>query len=144
MAPSSNPSTSNGYRILVVDDIPDNYLLLQMVLEAEGYQVDVADDGRGALNKVLTTPPDLVLLDVMMPEMSGFEVTQRIRKQPQLPYIPILLVTGYSEPSASEGLDCGADGFIRKPIDFDVLLARIREILHSNYHNVTHHERRSH
>lgn len=137
MTPSSSPSASNGYRILVVDDIPDNYFLLQMVLEAEGYQVDVADDGRVALTKISTAPPDLVLLDVMMPEMSGFEVTQKIRENSQIPYIPILLVTGYSEPSASEGLIHGADGFIRKPIDFDVLLARIQEILQSNSCNTT-------
>lgn len=116
-------------RILVVDDIADNSFLLQTVLESEGYQVEIADSGCLALQKIEIAPPDLVLLDVMMPEMNGFEVTQRIRQNPSLPFIPILLITGYTEPSAANGFDVGADGFIRKPINFDELLQRIRTIL---------------
>lgn len=116
-------------RILVVDDLPDNSFLLQTVLENEGYAVEVVDNGRAALEKIVTNPPDLVLLDVMMPEMSGFEVTRCIRQNPALPFIPILLVTGYSELNAADGFDVGADGFIRKPIDIDNLLNRVRTIL---------------
>jgi CheY-like chemotaxis protein len=116
-------------RILVVDDIPDNYFLLQTVLEAEGYHVEVADSGYAALESITSHPPDLVLLDVMMPVMNGFEVTQRIRQNSALPFIPILLVTAYSEPTPADGFDVGADGFIRKPIDFDELLDRIQAIL---------------
>lgn len=116
-------------RILVVDDIADNSFLLQTILEGEGYQVEIADSGYLALQKIELAPPDLVLLDVMMPEMNGFEVTQRIRQNPSLPFIPILLITGYTEPSAANGFDVGADGFIRKPINFDELLQRIRTIL---------------
>lgn len=116
-------------RILVVDDLPDNYVLLQTLLETEGYQVEVADNGEAALARIASDPPDLVLLDVMMPEMNGFEVTRQIRQNPSLPFIPILLVTGYSEPTPADGFDAGADGFIRKPIDFDHLLNRIRTIL---------------
>ena len=116
-------------RILVVDDLPDNYFLLQTVLESEGYQVEVADSGRSALESIASQPPDLVLLDVMMPEMNGFEVTRLIRQNPALPFIPIFLVTGYSEPTPADGFDVGADGFIRKPIDFDDLLNRIRIVL---------------
>ena len=116
-------------RILVVDDLPDNYFLLQTVLESEGYIVEVADSGRTALESIVFHPPDLVLLDVMMPEMDGFEVTRRLRENPALPFIPILLVTGYSEPKPADGFDVGADGFIRKPIDFDDLLHKIRTIL---------------
>jgi CheY-like chemotaxis protein len=122
-------SVSHVDRILVVDDLPDNYVLLQTVLEDEGYQVEVADNGHAALERVIARPPDLILLDVMMPEMSGFEVTRRIRQNPSLPFIPILLVTGYNEPTPADGFDAGADGFIRKPIDFDELLNRIRAIL---------------
>jgi CheY-like chemotaxis protein len=88
-------------RILVDDDLPDNYFLLQTVLESEGYLVEVADSGRVALESIASNPPDLVLLDVMMPEMSGFEVTRRLRQNPALPFIPILLVTGYSEKARS-------------------------------------------
>lgn len=116
-------------RILVVDDIADNSFLLQTVLEEEGYQVEIADSGQIALKKVLENPPDLILLDVMMPGMSGFEVTRYIRQNLSLPYIPILLITGYSEPTPADGFDVGVDGFINKPVDFDVLLSRVREIL---------------
>jgi CheY-like chemotaxis protein len=122
-------SVTNGDRILVVDDLPDNYVLLQTVLETEGYQVEIADNGHAALQKIASYPPDLVLLDVMMPGMNGFEVTRRIRQNPSLPFIPILLVTGYSEPTPADGFDAGADGFIRKPIDFEDLLKRVQTIL---------------
>jgi len=129
MNSASSKPIPNIDRILVVDDLPDNYVLLQTVLEDEGYQVEVADNGHTALERIESHPPDLVLLDVMMPEMNGFEVTRRIRQNPTLPFIPILLVTGYSEPIPADGFDAGADGFIRKPINFDDLLDRIRAIL---------------
>lgn len=116
-------------RILVVDDIADNSFLLKTILEGEGYQVEVADSGSQALNLIEAAPPDLVLLDVMMPEMDGFEVTERIRQNTDLPFIPILLITGYTEPSPADGFDVGADGFIRKPVDLDDLLTRVRSIL---------------
>ncbi|MBF1999197.1 MAG: response regulator [Synechococcales cyanobacterium C42_A2020_086] len=116
-------------RILVVDDIADNSFLLQTLLEAEGYQVEIADSGAAALAKVEANPPDLILLDVMMPGMNGYEVTRRIRENPRLPFIPIVLVTGHMQATASEGFEVGADGFIRKPIDFDELLSRIQSIL---------------
>lgn len=67
----------------------------------------------------------------MMPGLDGFEVTRRIRQNPSLPFIPILLVTGYSEPTAAEGFEAGADGFIRKPINFEELLSQIQTILQS-------------
>lgn len=116
-------------RILVVDDIPDNSFLLQTILEGEGFEVEVADSGQGALRKIVASPPDLVLLDVMMPGMNGFEVARLIRQNLALPYIPILLITGYTEPTSADAFDVGVDGFIQKPIDFDVLLDRIHEIL---------------
>ena len=84
---------ASNYRILIVDDIVDNLFLLQTVLEAEGYEVEVADNGRFAVAKVEAAPPDLILLDVMLLDMSGYEVTQRIRQNQELPYIPLLLVT---------------------------------------------------
>jgi CheY-like chemotaxis protein len=119
-------------RILVVDDIADNSFLLQTLLQAEGYQVEVADSGKSALEKIEADPPDLVLMDVMMPEMSGYEVTQQIRQNRELPFIPIVLVSGYDQPSSSAAFDACADGFIRKPIDFDELLGRVRSILPSD------------
>ncbi len=116
-------------RILVVDDLADNFLLLQTFLEGEGYQVEVADSGHAALDRITTNPPDLVLLDVMMPGMNGFEVTRQIRQNAALPYIPILLITGYIEPVPADGFEVGADGFLRKPIDVEDLLHRVRTIL---------------
>ena len=112
--------------ILVVDDLADNLLLLKLVLEAEGYSVEVADNGSAALAKVEEMQPDLMLLDVMMPEMTGYEVAQRIRQSEKLAAMPIVLITAYDEETVACGEDVGADGFIRKPIDFDELLARVR------------------
>ncbi|NJN01122.1 MAG: hybrid sensor histidine kinase/response regulator [Leptolyngbyaceae cyanobacterium SL_1_1] len=115
--------------ILVVDDSPDNLFLVQTILEEEGYQLAFAVDGLTALEKIRQSPPSLVLLDVMMPGMNGYEVTQKIRSNPNLPFIPILLVTAHEESSVVKGLDTGADDFIRKPFDMDELLARVRALL---------------
>ncbi|TAF09649.1 MAG: hybrid sensor histidine kinase/response regulator [Nostocales cyanobacterium] len=116
-------------RVLVVDDVTDNLFLVQTILESEGYKVDLVSDGATALQKVVQSPPDLILLDVMMPGMNGYEVTQRIRHYPGLSYIPILLITAYTQVSVVEALDVGADDFIRKPFDTDELLARVRSLL---------------
>jgi two-component system, sensor histidine kinase and response regulator len=116
-------------RILVVDDNPDNCLLIQAILQDEGYQVELSDSGKDALDKIGRLAPDLILLDVMMPGMDGYEVTRRIRENSALPFIPILLTTAYDQPSVAQGLDLGADDFIRKPVHFDELLARVRALL---------------
>lgn len=121
--------TRNVDRILVVDDTPDNCLLIQAILQDEGYEVELAESGREALDKIDQAPPDLVLLDVMMPGMDGYEVTRRIRDNTKLPFMPILLTTAYDQPSVAQGLDTGADDFIRKPVHFDELLARVRALL---------------
>lgn len=113
-------SVSPNKRILVVDDLEDNLFLLQAVLEVEGYQVDVADSGKAALEKIELEAPDLLLLDVMMPGMDGCEVVQHIRQNGSLPFIPIVLVTGCDRPHESLALDI--EGFIAKPIDFEKLL----------------------
>ncbi len=116
-------------RILVVDDTPDNCLLIQAILQDEGYDVELSESGKDALTKIDRSPPDLILLDVMMPGMDGYEVTRRIRQNTALPFIPILLTTAYDQPSVAVGLDLGADDFIRKPVHFDELLARVRALL---------------
>ncbi len=116
-------------RILAVDDIPDNLFLVQALLESEGYEVKLVNDGESALKEVEELPPSLILLDVMMPEIDGYEVTRRIRKIADDNYIPILLVTAFDDASVVEGLDAGADDFIRKPFDTDELLARVRSLL---------------
>lgn len=116
-------------RILAVDDTRDNLILVQTILESEGYEINLVTDGTAALQQVEQAPPDLILLDVMMPGMDGYEVTRRIRNNPELSYIPILLITAFHESSVVEGLDAGADDFIRKPFDTDELLARVRSLL---------------
>lgn len=116
-------------RILVVDDSPDNVFLIQTILEEEGYDISTAEDGPSALAQIDEYAPHLILLDVMMPGMDGFEVTVRIRKNSKLSFIPILLITAYDQPSVAQGLDMGADDFIRKPVEVDELLARVRSLL---------------
>ena len=116
-------------RLLIVDDVPDNLFLVRTILEEEGYEIITSSNGHDALKIIEAEPPDLVLLDVMMPKMDGYEVTRRIRAMSDLPFIPILLITAYDRANAVKGLDLGADEFIRKPIEADELLARVRSLL---------------
>jgi DNA-binding response OmpR family regulator len=120
--------SSQRRRILIVDDFALNVSLLQTALEAEGYAVDTATNGNSALAKIEDSPPDLVLLDVMMPGMNGYELTRCIRQNEKLPYIPILLVTAAYETCVIEELNITADDFIRKPLNLERLLARIESI----------------
>jgi CheY-like chemotaxis protein len=118
--------SSQRRRILVVDDFALNVSLLQTALEAEGYDVDTATNGNLALAKIEASPPDLVLLDVVMPGMNGYELTRCIRQNENLRFIPILLVSGSEEFNLMEELNIGFEDFIRKPINFDKLLTRIK------------------
>ncbi len=127
------------YRVLAVDDVPDNLFLLQTILEMEGFVVDVATSGSTALSKIKAAPPDLILLDVMMPGMNGYEVTQKIRQDDSLPSIPILLISAHDEASAIRGIELGATDFICKPIDFNELLTRVRTYLRLNHSIETDH-----
>ena len=119
-------SPAQAKRILIVDDIEDNLSILQAILMEEGYEVDISKDGKSALAKIEASPPDLLLLDAMMPQMNGYEVTRRIRQNKNLPFIPILMITAYEDANVPEGLDLGANDFIRKPIDFDELMSRVK------------------
>lgn len=128
MPPAASSTLSSRY-ILAVDDMPDNLMLLKMMLESAGYRIEIVDNGPAALAKIQKAQPDLVILDVMMPGMSGYEVTEKIRNDPQLPYIPILLISAHERSSVVKGLDAGADDFIRKPVELDELQARVRSLL---------------
>jgi two-component system sensor histidine kinase/response regulator len=108
--------------ILVVDDVPDNILLLQTILEFEGYTVDTALSGKSALAKIQALPPALVLLDIMMPDINGLEVVKHIRQNHNLPFIPVVLVSANHEISREQGFEVGADDLIGKPFDADELL----------------------
>jgi diguanylate cyclase (GGDEF)-like protein len=117
-------------RILIVDDHEDNVELLRARLEAWGYRTICASDGASALRAVYDAKPDLILLDVMMPQVDGLEVARRIRGDPKLPFIPIILQTALdSVESKIEGLEAGADDYITKPIHFSELQARVRSLL---------------
>ncbi len=125
----SKKTKPQAKRILIVDDIEDNLFLLQAILTEEGYEVDSANNGKLALAKIEASLPDLVLMDAMMPGMDGYEVTRRVRQNKKLPFIPILLITAYENANVPQGLELGANDFIRKPIDFDELMARIKAFL---------------
>lgn len=121
----------HGSYILVVDDLVDNLLLLQTLLESEGYHVEVADSGELALEKIRTLPPNLVLLDVMMPQMNGYELTQIVRQDDRLSAIPIILVTAHRDVHVTHGLLAGANDFIYKPIDADEVLTKVKNFVNS-------------
>lgn len=116
--------------ILVVDDLPTNIELLEALLVPRGYKVVTANDGREALDLIVQAPPDLILLDLMMPEMDGFEVLTRLRNMKEVPYIPTILLTGVQEHTTRiKGLEMGADDFLNKPIAFAELIARVKSLL---------------
>lgn len=122
--------TTRPPRVLIVDDHPDNVEILRARLEASGYDTECATDGEEALRRVHASPPDLILLDVMMPRVDGHEVARRIKADRNLPFIPIIMQTALqSTESKVEGLGAGADDYITKPINFAELEARVRSML---------------
>ena len=124
------PQAAPRGRILVVDDHPDNVEIINARLSSRGFEIETASNGQEALDKVRADPPQLILLDVMMPVMDGYEVSRRIKTDAALPYIPIILVTARdSTQDKVEGLDAGADDYLTKPINFPELEARVRSML---------------
>jgi class 3 adenylate cyclase/CheY-like chemotaxis protein len=116
--------------ILVVDDMPKNVRLLADVLTAHGYRTSTAASGEEALERMAADRPDLVLLDVMMPGMDGYQVCRTIRADPECAVLPVVLVTALDpEQERIKGLEAGADDFLSKPIHQAELMARVRSLL---------------
>ena len=117
--------------ILIVDDEPNIVISLEFLMKREGFLVTVAVDGEEALHKIAEIQPDLVLLDIMMPKKSGFEVCQEIRANPAWASIKIVMLTAKGrDTEAQKGMALGADAYVTKPFSTRDLVARVRSVLH--------------
>lgn len=118
--------------VLIVDDIPGNIVLMRRLLAPKGYDVREAEGGRAALESVNSDPPDVILLDLIMPDMNGFEVCERLKRNLATRHIPVIIVTGMAEHEANiRALEAGADDFLTRPIDPVLLEARIHSSVKS-------------
>ena len=117
-------------RILYIEDNPENRLLMRRVLMAEGYVVEEAFDGNSGLEKAAESPPDLILMDINLPEIDGYEVTARLKQLPNMAGVPIIAVTAnVMKGDREKTLAAGCDGYIQKPIDIDLLPSQIESFL---------------
>lgn len=118
------------HRILIADDEPNILISLEYLMLREGFTVSLARDGQQALDAIRRDPPDLVLLDVMMPHKTGLEVCQEVRADPRLNGVRILMLTAKGrDTDAAKGLALGADAYVTKPFSTKDLVARVRVLL---------------
>lgn len=126
---------SPGKRILVVDDEPDYASIVQTNLEAEGYEVEVAYDGNEGLAKVKANPPDVIVLDVMMPEKDGYKMCAELKKDERFEDIPVIMLTAVGDHVTStryshhEGRSMMAEDYLAKPASSEQILASVRRLL---------------
>ena len=117
-------------KMLIVEDEEALLDLLKFNFNKEGYKIDTATDGETALEKILYKPPDIIILDWMLPKLSGIELCRRIRKNREHKNIPIIMLTAKGEEEDKiKGLDSGVDDYLTKPFDSEILLAKIKSIL---------------
>lgn len=129
-SPGATPASPAPPDLLLVDDNEQNLELLEAYLEDLGASIRTASDGLAALNEVKRQPPDLILLDIMMPRMSGFQCCAKLKGEASTKHIPVIMVTALNEESDRERAeDCGADGFISKPLNKAEVLDLVRRFL---------------
>ncbi len=118
------------HKILIVDDEPNIVISLEFLMKKEGFEVAVANDGDEALAKVASFNPDLILLDVMMPKKSGFEVCEALRADPNRAGLQIVMLTAKGrDTEVAKGIALGADAYVTKPFSTKDLVAKVKEIL---------------
>jgi putative two-component system response regulator len=121
---------SHRPRILIVDDLEENLEVLSGFLEPDGYDIDTASDGEAAVRKALADPPDLVLMDVSMPHLTGIEACQLLKNNERTHLVPVVLITALvAREDRIQGIAAGCDDFLSKPVDFEELRARTRSLL---------------
>ncbi|HVF49057.1 MAG TPA: response regulator [Pyrinomonadaceae bacterium] len=118
------------FLVLVVDDMVDNLVLISLHLQQSGYRVVTASDGEEALRVADITPPDIILMDISMPELDGLGATRKLREHPTLKEVPVIALTAFNtEGFRRAAYDVGIDGYLTKPIDFDRLYDLVRSLL---------------
>ena len=117
-------------RILYIEDNPDNRMLIRRVLQAEGYTILEATDGQTGLQVAFEQRPDLILIDINLPEIDGYEVTARLKQLPGLNKVPVIAITAnVMKGDREKTLAAGCDGYIQKPVDIDLLPSQIERFL---------------